>query len=61
MLALRFAKKCTKRERFSDMFPLNENLGMELRNGDKYHVYFAATARLKDSAIPTMQNLLNEK
>ena len=61
MLALRFAKKCTRHERFADMFPLNDDLGMELRNGEQYYVKFASTGRLKDSAIPTMQKLLNEK
>ena len=61
MLALRFAKKCTKHERFTDMFPLNDDLGMELRNGEQYYVKCASTGRLKDSAIPTIQNLLNKK
>ena len=58
MLALRFAKKCTKHERFKDWFPLNES-NIKIRNGEKYKVNFASTGRLQYSAIPAMQKLLN--
>ena len=56
MLARRFALKCTKNERFKELFPLNN-----CRNNDKYAVKFARTDRLRDSAIPAMQRLLNKK
>jgi hypothetical protein len=56
MLARRFALKCTKNERFKELFPLNS-----CRNKDKYAVKFAHTDRLRDSAIPVMQRLLNKK
>ena len=58
MLALRFAKKCTKHERLKDWFPLN-NSSIKIRNGEKYKVNFASTGRLQYSAIPAMQKLLN--
>ena len=56
MLARGFAVKCTKNERFKDLFPLNNP-----QNNDKYTVKFAHTNRLRDSAIPAMQRLLNKK
>ena len=58
MLALRFAKKCTKHEKSKDWFPLNES-SIKIRNGDKYKVNFASTGRLQYSAIPAMRELLN--
>ena len=58
MLALRFATKCTKSEKFSSLFPKNE-LSIS-RNPEEYHVNFAKIGRLKKSSIPAMQRLLNE-
>ena len=58
MLARRFAEKCTKSDRFKDLFPLNDNL-MGARNKEKFKVNFASTDRLKNSTIPAMQRLLN--
>ena len=55
MLCKRFAKKCLKKEKSKDMFPLNTQ-----RNRDKYNVNFAKRSRLLDSAIPQMQRLLNK-
>ena len=55
-LCLKFAKKCTRSEQSMDMFPLNQN-----HHHEKYKVTFAKTDRLKDSAIPYMQRLLNSK
>ena len=55
MLCKRFAKKCLKKEKSKDMFPLNPT-----KNKDKYNVNFAKHSRLLDSAIPQMQRLLNK-
>ena len=41
------------------MFPLNIKR-RSLRNQNKYSVKFGSTERYKKSAIPYMQNLLNE-
>ena len=42
------------------MFPIKEiNHSMKFRNIEKYEVDFANTGRLKDSAIPFMQRMLN--
>ena len=58
MLAFRFATKCTKSEKFSNLFPKNKP--SISRNPEKYNVNFAKTGRLKKSSIPAMQRLLNE-
>ena len=60
ILAKRFAEKCAKSEKFADLFPLNPS-SADLRNNEKYKVKFARTSRLKDSAIPAMQKLLNRQ
>ena len=60
LLAKRFAEKCAKSEKFADLFPLNPS-SADLRNNEKYKVKFARTSRLKDSAIPAMQKLLNRQ
>ena len=59
-LSLRFAKKCLKNENSRSMFPLNPNFSENSRQTEKYHVKFASTGRLYDSAIPAMQRALNE-
>ena len=59
-LCLSFAKKCTKSELTNDIFPLNTNLA-NTRNPEMFHVTPAKTERLKNSAIPYMQRLLNDK
>ena len=44
------------------MFPLNEKLhDMNMRREEKFTVQYAKTERLKKSAIPYMQKLLNEQ
>ena len=58
MLARRFPSKCTRNDRFQDLFPLNDN-HIGARNEEKFPVIFASTDRLKNSAIPAMQRLLN--
>ena len=61
-LCLKFAKKCTQNEKTFNMFPINKNYhSMKLRNREKYVVKFANTDRLKNSAIPYMQRLLNNE
>ena len=57
-LCLNFAKKCTKNDLTSQMFPLNEHV-VNTRHREKYHVTVAKTDRLAGSAIPYMQRLLN--
>ena len=59
-LCLSFAKKCTKSELTNDIFPLNTSLA-NTRNLEMFHVTPAKTERLKNSAIPYMQRLLNDK
>ena len=58
-LCLRFAKNCRKYDKSKDMFPLNDMNCHDVRSKEKYHVNFASTTRLGDSAIPQMQRLLN--
>ena len=57
-LCLSFAKKCVKRERNKDMFPKKEH-SRSLRRPEKFVVAHAKNERLKKSAIPYMQRLLN--
>ena len=60
VLAKRFAEKCTKSERFRDLFPLNNKHHLKLRKTEKYLVKFSRTLRLCKSSIPLMQRLLNQ-
>ena len=62
VLCLKFAKSCVKNEQTKDMFPLNpvkQDYQIETRSREKYQVTQAKTERLKNSAIPYMQGLLN--
>ena len=44
------------------MFPLNDKLhDMNMRREEKFTLQYAKTERLKKSAIPYMQKLLNEQ
>ena len=58
-LSLEFAKKCTQHDKLKYMFPLNEK-DVTLRKHEKYSVKFTRTARLYNSAIPSLTRLLNE-
>ena len=58
ILCQKFAINCTKSERTQDMFPLNPS-HVDTRHHGKYLVQAATTSRLRDSAIPYMQRLLN--
>ena len=58
-LCLKFAKACLKNDNVKDMFPINDTISQDVRDREKFKVTFAHTGRLKDSAIPYMQRLLN--
>ena len=58
ILLTRFAVKCAKNPKTSEMFPRKANL-KNLRNPETFQVTKAKTDRLAFSAIPTMQRLLN--
>ena len=58
-LCLSFAKSCTKTSNNCNMFPLNK-YDIQTRTKEKYVVQHASTDRLKYSAIPYMQRLLNK-
>ena len=61
MLCLRFAKGCLKNEKVKDVFPRKaNNHKMKKRKAEKYKVNRTNTKRYQISAIPYMQNLLNE-
>ena len=60
-LSLKFAKKYLKNDKTKGMFPLRSKIHtMENRNEEKYVVKYANTDRLKNSAIPYMQRMLND-
>ena len=58
-LCLRFAQKCVKTNSSADMFPLNMSK-KKTRHREKFSVCRANTQRLRKSAIPYMQHLLNK-
>ena len=58
-LCLKFAKSSLKNANVSDMFPYNDSTINGVRQREQFKVTFARTDRLKDSAIPYMQRLLN--
>ena len=56
-----FARKCIKNGNFDELFQKSNKLHtMNTRKSEKFKITFARTNRLKDSAIPYMQRLLNE-
>ena len=60
-MALRFAKKSVRQGNFSSLFPLSENAHlMTTRNPERYVVKTANTERMRRSAVPFLQRLLNE-
>ena len=60
-MALRFAKKSVRQGNFSSLFPLSENAHlMNTRNPERYVVKTANTERMRRSAVPFLQRLLNE-
>ena len=58
-LCLNFAKKCLRNSKARSMFPFNNSKRI-VRNQNKFYVNFAARERYRKSAIPFMQNLLND-
>ena len=58
-LCKKFAVKCIKNEKTCHMFPLSAENVANTRHHEKYFVQPARTDRLKNSAIPYMQRLLN--
>ena len=59
-LCLKFAKKCVKNEKTSDIFPINDK-ARSTRVTEKFFVTKAKTDRLAKSAVPFMQRLLNSR
>ena len=61
-LCLKFADKCLQVPKFSRMFPRNPHgHDMNKRNSECFQVKRGLTTRLRNSAIPYMQRLLNKK
>ena len=61
-LCLKFARNCLKTPLVKDMFPVNtvNTNTMNTRKREHFQVAHAKTERLRKSAIPHMQRLLNE-
>ena len=59
-LCIKFAQKCTKNERTTQMFPKKTYL-KSTKNAEEYVVNFAKTTRYLKSAIPQMQRRLNQQ
>ena len=57
-LCLKFAENCLQNEKTKKMFPVKSTLS-KARKKEKFAVKFARTNRLKQSAIPQMQRMLN--
>ena len=58
-LCLKFANNSLQGEKSRKMFPLNQKKQNTFK-GEKFKVKYAKTERLRISAIPYMQRLLNE-
>ena len=59
-LCLNFAKNTVKNAKVKSMFPFSKSKRIT-RNSDKFLVNFGNTERYKKSAIPYLQNLLNDE
>ena len=59
-LMLKFAQNCAKNKFTSECFPLNETAAMKTRHRETHKVLHCNTDRLKCSAVPYMQRLLNK-
>ena len=59
-MALKFGKKCLLNPQFSKLFPPNIKNCTKIRDREKYIIKFANKSRLKNSAIPAIQHLLND-
>ena len=62
-LCEKFAKSCLKSSHTSTMFPVNVQYNHDRiqKKSENYKVQFARTERLRKSAIPYMQRLLNSE
>ena len=58
-LCLKFAQKCVKTGKLSDLFPIIRK-NINTRPHEKFHVTKARTERLAKSTVPYLQRLLNE-
>ena len=62
LLLYRFGKKCLYLDQMKHLFPLKEKPHcMKTRKEDIYYVLPAKTERLKNSTVPYLQKILNEK
>ena len=59
LLCLKFAQKCVKKGKLSELFPLNAK-NVNTRPHEKFYVTKAKTDRLARSSVPYLQRLLNE-
>ena len=55
-MCLKFGRNCRKNKLTKDLFPLNPTSGMGTRDKQTYKVQHADTDRLKDSAVPYLQD-----
>ena len=61
-LCLKFAQNCLKNEKVRNFFPKKKNIHqMKKRKGQQFVINKTNTKRYKRSAIPYMQNLLNDE
>ena len=61
-LCLKFAQNCLKNEKVRNFFPKKKSIHhMKKRKGQKFVMNKTNTRRYKRSAIPYMQNLLNNE
>ena len=61
-LLLAFGRKCLRLEQTKELFPLNDNIDtLKLRTRGKYRITETNTERFKNSTVPSIQRILNEK
>ena len=57
---LTFGLRCLKHDKHKTMFPFNDTSEQDTRNPNTFLVNFARTSTYKKSAIPYIQNMLND-
>ena len=57
---LTFGLRCLKHSKHKSLFPYNHTSEQNTRKPNKFKVIFARTSAYKDSAVPNIQNILNE-
>ena len=61
-LILAYGQKCLTLDQTKELFPRNENIDtFKLKTRDKYIVTQANTERLRNSTVPYIQRMMNEK